>query len=226
MIALSDLIYDSASGISYRASLPTPDAPQRLLVLLHGVGGNEENLSELATAVDKHTLVLLARGPLMLDSAQFAWFHVEFTVSGPTINAEEAEDARAKLIVLLRSVQHEFGISSDKTTLAGFSQGGIMSASVALTSPEGLSAFGLMSGRILPEITTQLAPQAQLGALRGFVSHGEDDAVLSVDWAVRSNALLDELGVEHEYHLYPADHEVSEAMRDDFAAWHNTTESA
>ena len=219
MSALSDLIYDTASGISYRTAQPAPEKPQRLLVLLHGVHSNEESLRKLASGAPEDTLVVVARGPLLLDAQAFAWFHVEFGGDGPTIVAEEAEAARKKLIILLQSLHSHYGLSSANTTLAGFSQGGIMSASVALSSPASVGRFGLMSGRILPEVIPHVAKKADLVPLRGFVSHGEDDAVLSVDWAVRSNALLDELEVQHEYHLYPADHEITEAMQNDFYAW-------
>jgi phospholipase/carboxylesterase len=40
-----------------------------------------------------------------------------------------------------------------------------MSASVALTSPESVAGFGLLCGRILPEMATLMASRERLSAL-------------------------------------------------------------
>jgi phospholipase/carboxylesterase len=103
--------------------------------------------------------------------------------------------------------------------VAGFSQGGIMSASVALSAPQSVGGFGLLSGRILPELEPHIADRAQLAGLRALVSHGEHDATLPVHWAHRSDALLTGLGVPHELRLYPMDHGISASMQADFVAW-------
>lgn len=115
---------------------PVPAAPRSLLVLLHGVGGNETNLADLAALVPVDTLVLLARGPLIFGPEQYAWFRVTFTPAGPLIVATEAEESRQALILLIESQQQRHGIPPGRTVVGGFSQGGILSASVGLTAPE------------------------------------------------------------------------------------------
>ncbi len=217
--ALSALQTDSATQLSYRQRLPAPATPTQLLVLLHGVGGNETHLLDLATGVDPDTLVVLVRGPLPMGPTQFAFFNVNFSGTGPRINPEQAEHSRQLLIALLLQLQQQHGITPAQTVIAGFSQGGIMSASVALTSPESLRAFGLLSGRILPELEPVIASQERLATLRAFVSHGEQDGVLPVHWAQRSDALLTQLGVQHTLHLYAMDHGISAGMQKDFVEW-------
>lgn len=143
---------DSATGLCYRLMQPQAATPRRCLVLLHGVGGNELSVASLADGVAADTLVVLVRGPLTLGAQQFAWFQVAFTASGPRIVPEEAERSRQLLVELLAELQQQHGVSPAQTVLAGFSQGGIMSAGVALTAPESVAGFGLLSGRILPEI--------------------------------------------------------------------------
>jgi phospholipase/carboxylesterase len=86
--SLSELQTDSATQLHYRQRLPAPAKPTKLLVLLHGVGGNETNLLNLADGIDPDTLVVLARGPLQLGGPQFAWFQVRFTATGPHISPE------------------------------------------------------------------------------------------------------------------------------------------
>lgn len=216
---LSDLRTDSASGLAYRLRLAAPSAPTQLLVLLHGVGGNETNLLDLAQGVDPETLVVLVRGPLQLGPQQHAWFQVRFTANGPQIAADEAERSRTLLITLVQELQKAHGIAASATVIAGFSQGGIMSASVALSEPECVQGCGLLSGRILPELEPRIASRERLSTLRAFVGHGEHDSKLPVLWAQRSQALLSDLGVQLQYQLYPIDHSISAEMHADFVRW-------
>ncbi|MFM1980933.1 MAG: hypothetical protein RLZ68_2198 [Pseudomonadota bacterium] len=216
---LGALQQDSASGLLYSIRQSTPAKPARCLVLLHGVGSNEANMMALADGVSDDTLVVTVRGPLVLGSGQFAWFRVAFTASGPRIVPEEAEHSRLALIALVQQLQTAHGIAANKTVVAGFSQGGIMSASVALTAPLLVEGFGLLCGRILPELQPYIANGAQLAHLQAFVAHGSLDSKLPVDWAHKSHAWLDELGVPHALELYPVDHTISTPMHADFLQW-------
>jgi phospholipase/carboxylesterase len=188
-------------------------------VLLHGVGGNETNLLSLADGVAQDTLVVFVQGPLALGPGQFAWFRVAFTEQGPRIVPEEAESSRKALIQFLAQLKQEHGIAPGHTVIAGFSQGGIMSAGVALSAPQSVAGFGLLSGRILPELQPHIASRDALAGLSAFVGHGEYDSKLPVDWAHKSDALLRELGVAHTLQLYPIDHGISPDMQNDFLEW-------
>lgn len=216
---LSSLQQSADFALAFRIRQPQPAQPKALLVLLHGVGGSESNLGDLAAGVDPDTLVLLPRGPLTLGPGQFAWFRVAFTASGPRIEAQEAEQSRLALIHFVAQLQAAHGIAPQQTVIAGFSQGGILSASVALTAPESVAGFGILSGRILPELEPHLAEPARLTALRAFIGHGEFDNKLPVLWAQRSEALLSQLGVAHSSRRYPIDHGISAAMQADFLQW-------
>ena len=216
---IGDLKTDIALGLSYRIRQPVPLKPTKCVVLLHGVGGNETNLIDIAVGIDPDTLVVFPRGPLQLGAQQFAWFQVMFTAAGPNIVAEEAERSREILIHFVEQLQTRYGISAQNTVIAGFSQGGILSASVALTAPESVAGFAVLSGRILPELEPKLASIARLANLNGFIGHGEHDSKLPVHWAHRSDKLLSELGVNHLLRLYPIDHGISAEMRADFLKW-------
>jgi phospholipase/carboxylesterase len=217
--SLSELHTDPVTHLGYRQRLPVPAKPTKLLVLLHGVGGNETHLLNLADGVAHDTLVVLARGPLQLGGSQFAWFQVRFTATGPQISPEQAESSRTLLITLLQQLQQQHGIAPEHTVIAGFSQGGIMSAGVALSSPESVKGFGLLSGRILPELEPVIAEKERLSRLTAFISHGEQDNTLPVHWAQRSDALLTQLGVPHSLKLYAMDHGISAEMQADFVEW-------
>ncbi|MDW5441593.1 alpha/beta hydrolase [Polaromonas sp. SM01] len=216
---LSPLQQNAAFEFAFRLRQAQPAKPMRCVVLLHGVGGSETNLADLAAAIEPDTLVVLPRGPLQFAPGQFGWFRVNFTASGPSIVAAEAEQSRQALIRFVGQLQSAYGIDPQQTVIAGFSQGGILSASVALSAPECVAGFGVLSGRILPELEPHLAGKERLAKLRGFIAHGEHDSKLPVMWAQRSDRLLDELRVAHLTRLYPIDHEISATMQADFLEW-------
>jgi phospholipase/carboxylesterase len=218
---IGPLIADPQFALRLRMRAPAAQKPASLLVLLHGVGGNETNLVELAADVAADTLVVFPRGPLQLGQEQFAWFRVAFTASGPQPDLHEAEQSRQLLIHCIEQLQAQYAIEPRRTTIAGFSQGGIMSASVALTAPERVAAFAVLCGRILPEIESDIADPARLSSLRAFIGHGQYDTKLPVFWAERSDAWLNRLGVAHVARIYATGHELGEEMRSDFLRWLN-----
>lgn len=225
---LSQLLTDAASGLSYRLletttldSAPVAQAPQALLLLLHGVGGNEAQLTAMARQQNARVRVALVRGPLVFGPGQYGWFQVRFGPRGPSIDPAQAETSRQQLLRLVGSLQEATGVSPRQTVVAGFSQGGIMSTGLALTQPRQVGGFGLLSGRILPEIAPLIAAADDLQAIEGFVSHGEHDDKLPIEWAKKSGAWLSQLSVRHRTLHYPAGHELTPEMAADFRDWLN-----
>ena len=150
------------------------------------------------------------------------WFRVAFTASGPNVDETGAEAGRRLLIRFVEQMQARFGVGRPRTLIAGFSQGGVMSASVGLSAPDLVAGFAILAGRILPELEPRLAPREQLAILNVLIAHGQYDTRLPVTWAERADRWLDELGVPHRTRLYLAGHEVNQAMRGDFVAWAGT----
>ncbi|RZA18052.1 MAG: phospholipase [Lysobacteraceae bacterium] len=219
---MSTMQLHTDASLAYLAPA-VPARPRRLLVLCHGVGGNETNLLALAQHSPADTVAVLARGPLALAPSQYAWFQVAFGPHGPRPDLGAAEQSRQQLAIFIEQMQTAHGIAAADTVVAGFSQGGIMSASVALTRPELVAGFGVLAGRILPELEPQVATADALRLLRAFIGHGRDDSKLAVDWAHRADAWLTRLGIGHETRLYPGDHAITAQMQADFLAWFAAT---
>lgn len=183
------------------------------------MGGNETNLAPLGAPLATDTLVILARGPLTLGTNQYGWFQVSFGPQGPRPDLEAAEASRQLLATFIAQVQEIYAMAPAQTVVAGFSQGGIMSASVGLTEPGLLRGFGVLSGRILPEIRPRIVDRNALSAVQAFIGHGRDDTKLGVDWAYKADVLLNEVGVAHEICLYAGDHGIPASMQRDFLNW-------
>jgi phospholipase/carboxylesterase len=189
------------------------------LILLHGVGANEVGLIELAKRQDPRLVVVLARAPLSFGPSQFGWFQVAFTAQGPAINADQAESARQRLLSFISQLPDAYGVDAKRIWIAGFSQGGIMSASVALTEPAKVAGFGIFSGRILPEIQPLLGPALALKQVHAFISHGQEDQKLGIHFARSARNLVQSAGISLRYNEYAAGHELNAAMQSDFERW-------
>ncbi len=217
---LNDTMVEPISGLTYRIRPGVSEqAKAPCLILLHGVGANEVGFIELARQMDPRLTVVLARGPLEFGHMQFGWFQVHFTQNGPAINPEQAEQARQKLLTFVDHLPGLHAIDAARIWMAGFSQGGIMSASVGLTAPEKVTGFGILSGRILPEVLPQVHPGAALSKVRAFVSHGVQDDKLGIHFARHAKQVLTDYKVPLQYHEYQANHTLNMAMVDDFKQW-------
>ena len=212
----SSLQVEPHSGLLFRKSSES-DEPRARLLLLHGVGGNESNLASFASYLPSNLEVLLLQAPLQIAPQGFAWFQVSFTSEGPRIDPVQADASRRRLLTFLDA------LPPLPTIIAGFSQGGILSASVGLSAPQKVKGFGLLSGRILPELESDIAPANALATLSAFVAHGRHDTKLPQYWADRADALLTRLGVSHETRLYDMDHEIVAEEITDFAHWLSKT---
>lgn len=190
-----------------------------LLLLLHGVGSNEHDLFGLVPYLDKRFLIISVRAPNTLGPGSYAWFEVDFTPQGPAINPAQAEASRKALITFLDEAVNAYDADPKQIYLMGFSQGAIMSASVALTRPQLVAGVVLMSGRILPEIQPLIASNEELSGLPFLVVHGTADMVLPISYGRASRQLLSSLPVELTYHEYRIGHEVSQESLADVTAW-------
>jgi phospholipase/carboxylesterase len=219
--SLNNVINQPGLPLAHRVRMPANGSAKNspCLILLHGVGANEANLVGFAQQQDPRLVVILARAPLTFGPNQYGWFNVNFTAIGPVINAEQAEQSRQTLIEFIDALPAAYGIDAAQIWVAGFSQGGILSASVGLTRPDKVAGFGILSGRILPEIAPLIASTDALKDTHAFVSHGIDDGKLSINYARTAKNVLSESGVQLTYHEYDAEHELNASMQRDFIEW-------
>lgn len=212
MSSFTDAVRQPESGIVFRARNQAT-APKARVLLLHGVGSNEENMASIASQLPSDLEVLLLRGPIQVTPQGYAWYLVKFTSDGPLVSFEQAESSRKQLCQFIQM------LPPLPTVIAGFSQGGIMSASVGVTEPELVKGMAILSGRILREIAPQMASPERLKDISAFIAHGYLDGVLPIDWANEADAWLSKIGIEHETHFYDMAHEISSDELEDFSRW-------
>ena len=186
---------------------------------MHGYGANEADLFDLARDIPAEFLVLSVRAPRTLTEGSYSWFAIDFSSGSPVNDKAQAEESRLLLKKFIDEAVVAWNADRANIVLVGFSQGAIMSASVALTFPHSLRAIAMLSGRILEEIRPHVKESDRLKKLDVFIGHGTEDTVLRVDFAREANAYLATLGITSEYHEYPTSHGIIKEEKDSLLVW-------
>jgi phospholipase/carboxylesterase len=190
-----------------------------LLILLHGIGSNEEDLMGLEPYLDERFLIVSVRAPHLYGWGGYAWFEIEWLPDGIAIDRAQAEQSRDLIVRFIGEAAAAYGADSARVYLMGFSQGAMMSGWVTLTRPDLVAGAALMSGRIPDELRPQIADPEKLAGKPFLVVHGTMDQVLPIWNGRASRDLLQRLPVELTYREYPMGHEVSAQSLADVVAW-------
>ena len=192
----------------YKPANPAVQKPW-LLVLMHGVGSNEQDLFGLADYVQPNYHVLSLRAPNTMAPHMYAWFQFGVNPDGSrTIDAGQERASRQQIEATLQQACAQLQVPPDRVVLGGFSQGGIMALSILLTAPQTLQAALVWHSRLLPEIAGQEAPTAALTGRSAWVSHGTADDVIPLAQAHTIRARLLATPVTLTYQEYPCRHEI------------------
>ena len=194
------------------------DAPAPVLILLHGLGSNEQDLFSFAPHLDPRYRVLSVRAPRPYAYRGFAWFNINFGQGIPEPDQLQMVDSQERLLAFVNEVRRAY--HPPRIYLAGFSQGAIMSYSISLAQPTLVSGVLAMSGYV---IRTGALPAVATDSLRNlpiFATHGLHDQVLPVFLGRSTRNYLQSLQLNHfTYREYPMAHEVSPACFEDCTQW-------
>ncbi len=147
-----------------------------------------------------------------------AWYDIRsFTPEGRADAAGLAESVQRVNQYL--EMEAERGISTERTVLAGFSQGGAVALSAGLRFPRQLA--GLLA------LSTYLPFPARLGAERSranagapiLMCHGRMDPIVEIGMGLEARAALEAQGYPVEWREYPMEHEVCAAELEEIGRW-------
>ncbi len=200
-----------------------------MLLLLHGVGSNEQDLFQFAPQLDPRFHVLSLRGPFEVGPDQHAWYPVRFAARGYALDPKHAEQSRNKLIEFIDRAAEHYKADPSRLYLFGFSQGAIMSLALLLTRPQALAGVVAISGRTLPYLFREdnplgghLAPVQQLKDKPLFLGHGVNDNVIPVAEARQSESIFSRLPVAMTYREYEMPHGISPECFQEVGDWLKT----
>ncbi|MUV02877.1 phospholipase [Flavobacterium rakeshii] len=195
-----------------------------LILLLHGYGSNEEDLFSFAGQLPEEYYIISARAPHHIPPYGNAWYAINFDSDMNKFSDDnQAIESRELIVKFIDELIDQYPIDAQKVTLLGFSQGAILSYSIALTYPEKIDRVVALSGYLNMDIINKGFNTNDISKLRFFISHGVVDQVIPVDWARKAPEVLKDLKLDVEYHEYPVGHGVTPQNFYDLLSWINKT---
>jgi phospholipase/carboxylesterase len=198
-----------------------------LLLLLHGYGSNEQDLFSFASELPDEYYVVSARAPYDLQYGSYAWYAINFDGNENKFSDHiQAMQSRDVISSFIDELIRNYPIDAQQITLLGFSQGTILSYSVALSYPEKVQRVVALSGYLNEEIIAIDYKSNDFSNLKMFVSHGTVDQVIPISWAKKALGILDSLQIPNIYKEYPVGHGVDPQNFIDLKNWLEKTKSS
>lgn len=186
----------------------TGQAP--VVFMFHGYGSNEDDLFSFANELPDELCIISVRAPYTLAGFGYAWYAIHFDAEdGKWSDDEQAKQSRELIKTFIEEACEAYNLDKNNVTLLGFSQGSILSYSVALSYPALVKNVIALSGYINQSILTDTYEKNNFGGLHIYASHGSVDQVIPVDWARKIPDFLKKLNIDHVYEEFPVGHGVA-----------------
>jgi phospholipase/carboxylesterase len=189
--------------LRYVVSTPSrrPDSDEMpLMIIMHGRGADANDLADIAPYLNNGYRFLFPNAPNPWEAAPgmtfgYTWF------DGLPPEPKSLEAARAKLAAFIDTARQKF--PTTRLVLGGFSQGALMALDAGLRRDD-VAGIVAMSGALY---------EADLPTLRKdqrvLIVHGTLDEMINVNLARRARRVLEDRGLEPEYHELVMGHQVT-----------------
>ncbi|HZL31335.1 MAG TPA: alpha/beta hydrolase [Pseudolabrys sp.] len=179
-----------------RASAPGLPA----LLLLHGTGGDENDLIPLGQALSPGSALLSPRGKV-LENGMPRFFR---RLGPGQFDLDDLKTRTAELADFIQSAREAYGI--DRPVAVGFSNGANIAASLLLSRPEVLAGAILLRGMLAVEP----APMPALNGKPVLLLSGASDTMISAAGRDRLVATLQQAGAALSYKILPSGHNFTQ----------------
>ncbi len=178
-----------------------------LVLVMHGRGADANDLADLAPMIDPPggARFVFPNAPTPFEAFPgvnfgFTWFQ------GWPPSGDSLRESRALLLELIDELVAKYPTPPGKLIISGFSQGGLMSTDVGYRTKQPLAGIVVMSGAIVESELPDLAAKKDVPVL---IVHGTEDEMIPVLAARRARRILEERGIEPEYHEFAMGHYVT-----------------
>ncbi len=149
------------------------------VVLLHGYGGDGQDISMLALNWKRHmpnTIFICPNGheSCKINTSGYQWF--DLTKDDPDYILNESLRAENKINEFLDEIKKKYNLENNRIVLSGFSQGCMMSINVGLTAEKEFCSLVGFSGKI---INTENLKTRIKNNTKTLLIHGDQDDIVS-----------------------------------------------
>lgn len=192
------------NGWTVRLQTPAGPGPHPVLLMVHGLTGDQDSMWVFTGRLPKEALIIAPRAPHTTSWGGFTW----------DPNHEQGfssvDDFRPALKDLLALLDNQYFPQADfsRMSVAGFSQGAALSYTFALLYPERVRALAGLAG-FMPEGVEALVESRPLKGKPAFVAHGTKDETVTVARARQAVELLERAGANVTYCEDDVGHKLS-----------------
>jgi phospholipase/carboxylesterase len=171
-------------------------------LLLHGTGGNEQDLIPLANELDKSAAILSPRGKVLENDITPRFFR---RLAEGVFDLEDLKFRTNELADFVVDASKTYNFDLQHMIAVGYSNGANIAASILLLRPE------ILSSAILFRAMVPLVPQTlpDLSNKRIFMSSGLRDPIVSLDEADRLFGLFKKAGANISLSWQESGHELT-----------------
>lgn len=190
--------------LGYRYIYREPLRGERVLLLLHGTGGGEEDLVPLARAVDPEAGILSPRGKV-LENGMPRFFR---RLAPGVYDLEDLRHRAEELGDFIDIASREHGFSARKLVAIGYSNGANMAAAILLLRPGSVGGAALLRP-YFPVDPIDLGSRPGLGGKPILILAGRRDPIAPLESSLGLEKMLKSLGAEALLELVEAGHELA-----------------
>lgn len=191
---------------------PQPDpAEARTLLLLHGTGGDENDLVPLGRALDPQANLLSPRGRVSENG--MPRFFRRFAEG--VLDVEDLKARAVELAGFIERARVAYGFDPERVVAFGFSNGANVAQGILFERPLALAGAALAR----PMLVYEPAPGRTLEGKRALVLAGERDPFTTPAQAQRLADVLLERGATAELNVERAGHELTPRDVERARAW-------
>ena len=192
--------------------LPAPKPEEALtLLLLHGTGGNENDLLPLGQALLPGANLLSLRGNV-LENGMPRFFR---RLAEGVFDQADLRLRTWELAEFLAEAADRYGFNANRVIAVGYSNGANIAASLLLRQPERLA------GAVLFHPMVPFVPET-LPDLKGkkvFIGAGENDPIVPVANTEELATLLEQAGAEITLHWHQGGHSLTQEEMQAAQVW-------
>ena len=196
-------------------------APAKLIMLLHGLGADGQDLIPLAHSLAADfpdTLFFAPDAPYPCDMAPFGrqWFSLrDWSHAAMRAGVEQAAPV---VLSTVAHVQQQYGLKNEQTALLGFSQGAMVALRAGLESEPPLAGIASFSGALVHDIKNVSEAQTPVCFI-----HGDSDPLVPVAETRAAFEQLKKRQCRTEIHIRPGlEHGIDPAGLDKAATFLHT----
>jgi phospholipase/carboxylesterase len=174
------------------------------ILALHGTGGSEHDLVQMAKTVAPNANVLSPRGKVIEGTDHHRFFR---RIAEGVFDIEDLKFRTHELAEFVMSAAKEYGFDSGHVYALGFSNGANIASSLLLLRPETLVGAALLRGMLpLDPDQGDIDKLPDLSGKQILLSSGTRDPIIPLENAKKLASLYKQMGASIWHEINPASH--------------------